>query len=152
MKKYLLGLVVLLLGFQVTAVFAADREALLMVRSDKPFKATLDQLSAAINFNDYKISRIQRVDIGLTKTGYKTEKYRVVFFARAKELDRLAASNPKLIPFMPMKVVIFSEGKDTIMLAVNPNQLRKLVPEKKLFPYFDRWESDLKKILESAKE
>lgn len=129
-----------------------DEEPLIMVRSSKSFGAAIEQLSAAIDFNEYKISRIQRVDVGLTKSGYKTKQYRVVFYAKPSEVDKLAEAHPDLIPFMPLKIIIFAEGKDTILLALNPYQLRKLVPEKELFPYYQRWEADVRNILQEAKE
>lgn len=129
---------------------AADQEPLLMARSTKPFEATLDQLSAAISFAEYKVSRIQRVDVGLTKSGYKTEKYRLVFFGKGEEVNKLLDQYPQLAPFLPLKVVIFAEGENTILLAMNPSQLAGLVPEKKLFGYYSQWEQDIKNILKSA--
>jgi uncharacterized protein (DUF302 family) len=152
MKRFS-GIAWLALSLLVTLpALAADRESLLMVRSTKPFAETLDQLSAAINYSEYKISRIQRVDVGLTDMGFKTEKYRLVFFAKPAEIDRLAAAYPELIPFIPLKLVIFSEGNDTLLLVMNPHELRKLVPNPKLYPYFSRWETDVRKILASAIE
>jgi len=129
-----------------------DEEPLIMVRSAKPFSATLEQLTTAINFNEYKISRIQRVDVGLTKSGYKTKQYRVVFYGKPSEIEKLAEKYPDLIPFMPLKIVIFAEGENTIMLALNPHELRKLVPQKELFPYYKEWESDVRSILAEARE
>ncbi|MGW8248610.1 MAG: DUF302 domain-containing protein [Acidiferrobacterales bacterium] len=129
-----------------------DEEPLIMVRSAKPFSATLEQLTTAINFNEYKISRIQRVDVGLTKSGYKTKQYRVVFYGKPSEIDKLAKDYPNLIPFLPLKIVIFAEGDNTILLALNPYELRKLVPEKDLVPYYREWETDVRNILTEARE
>ena len=159
MKKLLLvtlGLIVLLPGCASTSspgnTKVVDEEPLIMVRSAKNFSATLEQLSSAISFNEYKISRIQRVDVGLTKSGYKTKQYRVVFYAKPSEIDKLAENHPRLIPFLPLKIIIFAEGDNTILLALNPDELRKLVPEKDLFPYFKQWETDVRSILAEARE
>jgi len=152
MKHLLSTLFALLVSLAPLSLMAQDQEPLLMVRSSKPFGATLDQLSSAITYNDYKISRIQRVDVGLTKTGFKTGKYRIVFFGKTAEVGPLADQYPELVPFVPLKIVIFEEGNETIMLALNPHQLRQLVPDKKLFPYYARWEKDLRNILDTAKE
>jgi len=152
MKLLLRTLIALLVTLAPLSLLAQDQEPLLMVRSSKPFNATLDQLSSAITYNDYKISRIQRVDVGLTKTGFKTGKYRIVFFGKSAEVDPLANKYPDLVPFVPLKIVIFEEDKETILLALNPHQLRKLVPNKELYPYFTRWEKDLRNILDTAKE
>ena len=152
MKTLIRSFPILLTLIVSTNLFAAEDETLLMVRSSKPFETTLEQLSAAISYNEYKISRIQRVDVGLTKSGYKTEQYRLVFFAKPSELNKLATKNPELIPYLPLKIVIFAEGDNTIMLAMSPYQLRTLVPDKTLFKYYKRWEQDIKAILESAKD
>ena len=152
MKNIFRAIAVTVMILNPAFVFATEQEPLLMVRSSKPFEATLDQLSAAITYNEYKVSRIQRVDVGLTKTGYKTEKYRLVFFGKTDEVLALADKYPELVPFLPLKIVIFAEGKETILLAMNPHQLRKLVPNEKLFPYFSRWEKDLRRILDAARE
>lgn len=142
----------LLSGCASTSSPAKSEEALIMMRSAKPFNATLEQLTTAINFNEYKISRIQRVDVGLTKSGYKTKQYRVVFYAKPSELDKLVGKHPNLIPYVPLKIVIFAEGDNTILLALNPNELRKLVPEKDLYPYYKEWETDVRNILMEARE
>lgn len=152
MKNLLQIIISILLLLTSTAGHATDSEALLMSRSSKSFEATLEQLAAAIAYNDYKISRIQRVDIGLTKSGYKTEKYRLVFFGKSSEINELASKHPNLIAYLPLKIVIFAEGNETIMLAMNPYQLRKLVPEKSLFTKYRKWEKDLRNILQAAKE
>ena len=39
-------------------------------------------LQHAIGTQGYTLSRVQRVDIGLTESGFKTDKYRVVFFGK----------------------------------------------------------------------
>ena len=143
---------ILLSGCASTPSPAKSEEALIMMRSAKPFNATLEQLTTAINFNEYKISRIQRVDVGLTKSGYKTKQYRVVFYAKPSELDKLVEKHPNLIPYVPLKIVIFAEGDNTILLALNPNELRKLVPEKDLYPYYKEWETDVRNILAEARE
>jgi len=146
------GIFLLVSGCASTPTPTRDEEPLIMVRSAKPFNATLEQLTTAINFNEYKISRIQRVDVGLTKSGYKTKQYRVVFYAKPSELDKLVENHPDLVPFVPLKIVIFAEGENTILLALNPNELRKLVPDPELFPYYSEWEKDVRSILTEARE
>jgi len=131
---------------------AVDEEPLFIVRSASNFNATLEQLTTAISFNEYKISRIQKVDIGLTKSGYKTKQYRVVFYAKPSEIDKLVSTHTNLIPFLPLKIVIFAEGNNTILFALNPYQLRKLVPDRDLYPYYAKWEADLRNILAEARE
>ncbi len=61
--------------------FAATTSAsdLLMVRSQQGFPEAMLTLQTSIREHGYAISRVQRIDIGLTGMGYKTDKYRIVF-------------------------------------------------------------------------
>ena len=94
MKKYLL---LFMLLFPATLV-AQD---LFMVRSEMSFPEAMSVLQEAIDKRPYKISRVQRVDIGLTKSGYATDKYRVVFFGDINELNLLSEQYPELVPYFP---------------------------------------------------
>ena len=91
MKKLLL-LVMLLAS---PALAAQD---LFMVRSQLSFPEAMLVLQQSIGESGYRISRVQRVDIGLTKSGYKTDKYRVVFFGDLDELHAVSDQHPELIP------------------------------------------------------
>ena len=117
-----------------------------MARSASSFPETMSKLQETIKANNYTVSRVQRVDIGLTAMGYKTDKYRVVFYGKAKENARLTKQYPFLIPYLPLKIAIFAEGDETLMVATNPMLLgSKAAP--KLDPVLKRWEKDLTKII-----
>ncbi len=135
----------LLLGLLAGPAVAED---LLMARSTAPFAESMLQLQDAIHQRGYVISRVQRVDIGLTRSGFKTDKYRVVFYARPGELRRLARQVPELIAFLPLKISIFAEGDDTLVVAANPQRLKALFAGKGLDAVFDRWTNDLMAILD----
>ncbi|TNF36181.1 MAG: DUF302 domain-containing protein, partial [Gammaproteobacteria bacterium] len=116
MKKVL----ALLLCFWLLPAQAVVTEQLIMIRSQQPFPETMASLQLAITNQGYTISRVQRVDIGLTSSGYKTDKYRVVFFGKPEEIRTLRTQHPELIPYLPLKIAIFAEGEETILVASNP--------------------------------
>ncbi len=70
----------LFLALIMAVVIPAEAQQLIMTRSLNTFPETMLNLQEAIADQGYTISRVQRVDIGLTKMGYETDKYRVVFF------------------------------------------------------------------------
>ncbi|MGD2074489.1 MAG: DUF302 domain-containing protein [Gammaproteobacteria bacterium] len=121
---------------------------LYMVRSELAFPEAMALLQEAIGEHGYRVSRVQRVDIGLTRSGYQTDKYRLVFFGRGTEVRELSARHRSLIPYLPLKIAVFAEGDDTILLASGFAHLRGLYPDAGLEKYFDRWEADLQTILE----
>jgi uncharacterized protein (DUF302 family) len=62
---------------------------------------------------------VQRVDIGLSNMGYKTDKYRVVFFGKLAQNRWLIDKHPELIPYLPLKIAIYAEEQDTLLVSPN---------------------------------
>lgn len=130
-----------------TQSYAVD---LHMARSASSFPETMSKLQETIKNHGYKVSRVQRVDIGLTAMGYKTDKYRVVFYGKAEENARLVKKYPYLIPYLPLKIAIFAEGEETLMIASNPMLLLKQ-SDPGLKPVLKTWETDLEKIIKEMR-
>lgn len=104
-------------------VSTARAEDLLMARTPMTFPETMLKLQDSLKKHQQTLSRVQRVDIGLTSKGYQTDKYRVVFFGRAAEIRDYAQKYPILIPYLPHKIAIFAEGEETLLVAANPERL-----------------------------
>lgn len=131
------------------AVPAAERqEDLFLVRVKQSFPETMNALQQAIVDQGYELIRVQRVDIGLTASGYQTAEYRLVFFGKKDEVHEIASRHPDVIPYVPLKLVIFAEGKDTLILGTNPRFFDTLFPNEGLSGQFQRWETDIKAILD----
>ena len=82
---------------------------LLMVRTQQGFPEAMLALQNSIREHGYNITRVQRIDVGLTGMGYKTDKYRVVFVGKPKEIQYLVNKYPVLAAYMPPKISIFAE-------------------------------------------
>lgn len=132
---------ILLLWAQLAQAVVTDE--LIMIRSNQAFPEAMTTLQSAITAQGYTISRVQRVDIGLTSSGYKTDKYRVVFFGKHPEIASLRKKYPSLIPYLPLKIAIFAEGEETILVSTNPIAFAQLYPDKELTTIFHAWEQDL---------
>jgi len=144
MKKIFLVLLMLMPSVPVA-------QDLFMVRSQLPFPEAMSILQQSIGESGYKVSRVQRVDIGLTKSGYKTDKYRVVFFGDLDELRSVSDRHPGLIPYLPLKISIFAEEDETLLLASGFRHLRPFYSSPDLQSQFDRWESAIRDILERVR-
>jgi uncharacterized protein (DUF302 family) len=125
----------------------ANAEDLLMARSSLEFPEAMVNLQEAIKDHGYTISRVQRVDVGLKKLGFKTDKYRVVFFGKEAQVRDLAKRFPNLVPYLPLNFTIFAENYDTIITTVNPSSLQQFYPAAELQPVFAQWEKDIGEIL-----
>ena len=144
MKKYVVMLVLLL-----SPVLAA--EELFMVRSQLSFPEAMTVLQQAIRENGYQVSRVQRIDIGLTRSGYKTDKYRVVFFGNLQEIRKISDQYPELVAYFPLKIAIFAENDETILLSSSFKHLRPFYSSADLLASFAQWETDIQTILEQVR-
>jgi len=143
--------VLLLLALSIihNTVLASD---LLMIRSEQPFPETMASLQAAIKNSGNTLSRVQRIDVGLTKMGYKTDKYRVVFYGKLAQINMLVEKHPSLIPYLPLKIAIFSENGQTVLTATNPERLSEMYPHKALKPIFKIWATELRAIMDEVQK
>jgi len=137
-------LLILALAYLISSQsYATD---LHMARSSASFPETMLKLQETIKNMGYKVSRVQRVDIGLTSSGYKTDKYRVVFYGKADEVAEISQKYPFMIPYLPLQIAIFAEGEETLLTSPNPLLFdEKSAPELK--PVLQQWETDLAKIM-----
>ena len=139
MKKMLRNIFLLSL-FVSANVFASD---LIMARSSLSFSEAMTNLQVSLREHGYTVARVQRIDVGLTGMGYKTDMYRVVFVGKADEIKYIINKYPQMIPYMPPKVSIFAEGEDTLLVTANPQFFAEMIDDKKDRIIFQRWESDV---------
>jgi len=123
-----------------SAVFASN---LIMARSHEKFPEAMLTLQTSIKEHGYTVARVQRIDIGLTGMGFKTDKYRVVFVGKKDEIQYLTKKYPELTPYMPPKVSIFAEDEDTVVVTVNPAVYKDMIDDEEDRRIFDRWENDV---------
>jgi uncharacterized protein (DUF302 family) len=126
----------------------AGADEMLMVRVEKPFPEAMNALQQAIREHGYQVARVQRVDIGLTSSGYKTAEYRVVFFGKRDELLRLPDKHPELLAYLPLKFTIFAEGEHTLVATNSPALFGVFFRDAGLARTFQHWEKDVRSILD----
>lgn len=139
----------LLIGCALLSTTSVARENILTARTSSGFENTLKKAKLILEENRFTVAHVQRCDGGLRQMGYKTDNYKVIFFGRIDEVRRLTKAHPELMPFLPLKLAIFSEGKETLVSTVNPNSILAMMPDLKeeLQPLFNQWEQELRKVL-----
>lgn len=125
-------------------------EDIMMVRSEQKFPEAMLTLQTSLREHGYNVTRVQRIDIGLTGMGYKTDKYRVVFVAKPDEIHYLAEHYPQLVPYLPPKVSIFAENEETVLVTANPKIYAEMVDEKDRV-IFRRWMSDIYSVFDDIR-
>ncbi len=144
-KRLLIALLVVLPS---AVASAAD---LIMVRSQQKFPEAMLTLQGSVTEHGYAVTRVQRIDIGLTGMGYKTDKYRVVFVGKPDEIHYLTSKHPNLIPYMPPKVSIFAENEDTVLVTANPKLYAQMIDDEQDKLIFQRWESDIHSVFDDIR-
>jgi len=139
-------------GALLASLPTAAEETLLMVRSAQGFPEAMLALQESIKAHDYRVARVQRVDIGLTQAGFETDKYRIVFYGNTDEVRTLTGKHPELAPFLPLNFSIFAEEEQTLVVAMNPSYLGHHYRDPELRILFARWESDVRSILADVRE
>lgn len=130
------------------ATLASD---LLMVRTQQNFPEAMLALQTSVKEHGYSVTRVQRIDIGLTGMGYKTDKYRIVFVGKPEEIQYLINKYPVLAAYMPPKVSIFAEKNETVLVTANPKIYADMMDNEKDKILFKRWESDIYSVFEDIR-
>jgi uncharacterized protein (DUF302 family) len=141
-RRYAIGMALLVMQMAVPV----SAEEILMARSLQPFPEAMLALQESIREHGYTVSRVQRVDIGLTGMGYKTDKYRIVFLGKIDEVREIARKATQMIPYLPLKISVFAEDGQTILITSNPRLYAAIAGTAVNPAIFERWESDLRSI------
>jgi uncharacterized protein (DUF302 family) len=141
-----------LLLLTITLPLQAGNDQLLMMRSVQGFPETMLALQKSIVEYGYTVSRVQRIDIGLTSSGFTTDKYRIVFFGKSEEIRHLSATYPQLIPYLPLKITLFAEQDETLITTFDPELLTTLAPDDAFRQQAMRWRSDILAIFDELRE
>lgn len=119
----------------------------LMARTGMPFDQALATVQELLGDYGYTVAHIQKCDGGMAKFGYHSDKYQLVFFGKLDEVRKVSHSHPELIPFLPLKLAVFAEGNETLVVALDPLELGRYLPDADLQIQLARWHSDLKSLL-----
>ena len=151
MRPFRALLAVLLLSLSVSSmqVIASD---LIMVRTQEDFPEAMLTLQTSIREHGYAITRVQRIDIGLTGMGYETDKYRIVFVGKSKEIQYLVDKYPVLAAYMPPQVSVFAEEGDTVLITANPMIYADMIDDEEDKILFRRWESDVYSVFDDIRK
>lgn len=148
MKKMIHHVMLVVLFCIARPSLASD---LLMVRTQQDFPEAMLTLQASIKEHGYNVLRVQRIDIGLTGMGYKTDKYRVVFVGKTKEIQYLVDKYPEMAAYMPPQISIFAEQGDTMLVTANPGVYADMIDDEADKIMFKRWESDVYSVFDDIR-
>ena len=148
MRMIMKVMMIIVISCISVATLASD---LLMVRTQQNFPEAMLALQTSVKEHGYSVTRVQRIDIGLTGMGYKTDKYRIVFVGKPEEIQYLINKYPVLAAYMPPKVSIFAEKNETVLVTANPKIYADMMDNEKDKILFKRWESDIYSVFDDIR-
>lgn len=138
-----------LLFIAFIAPAAADQ--LLIIRAPQSYPEAMSALQTAISARGYKITRVQNIDVGISKTGHTIDYYKVLFYGKPDEVAAISRNHPELIPYLPLNIVIFAEDINTVIATNRPGMLADFFPAPELKSMFMEWEKDLVDIFDEVR-
>lgn len=147
LRNLLLALALLGMSLPAQAIITGE---LIMLRSEKPFDQAMASLERAITKQGYSVTGMRRVDQGLAKSGYKSDKYRVVFFEKVDEFNTLTDKHPELLPYLPLKIVVFAEAGETLLVTADPDTFNDMFSDPRLKELFHQWHIDVVNIIQAV--
>ena len=148
MKTAAKHLLILVLAGFCSQLLAGE---LMMVRTQQTFPEAMLTLQTSVKEHGYQVTRVQRIDIGLTGMGYKTDKYRVVFVGKPEEIEYLVNKHPVLAAYMPPQISIFAEQGETVLVTANPMVYADMITDEADKVLFRRWESDVYSVFDDLR-
>ncbi len=148
-KQVLVSIVVFLL---LSAVSQANEQRLFMVRSNIPFDVAMERVQSILNSYEYEVAHTQRCDGGLADFGYQTDFYRVLFWGKYQEVHELSEKFPEIVPFLPLKFLVFAENDETVFIALNPAMLAEYYSSPELKLQLMRWKNDIESVMNELRE
>lgn len=142
----------LLIGLLLLTASSAHAQQMLMTRVGLKADIAFEYLRTTLEEHGYSVAHIQTCNDGLADFGYKSDFYRVIFFGKGHEVRALSAKYPEIIPYLPLKVVIFAEKDETVLTVLNPLEIAHYFPQRELKVYFQRWHSDVESIFQDMRQ
>lgn len=138
----------LILLLYVSAFSVAQAENMLMARSYDDFDTTLENVKKALESRGYTIAHEQKCDGGLKGFGYETDLYRVLFYGKPEEVRYWSKKNPMMVPYLPLKIAVFAEDSEVLVVSFNHEELSSLFGDRKLQIQFSRWKNDISSVMD----
>jgi len=146
MKVFALTLAIIL----ASSKSFANTDDMLMMRVVLNGPIVMEYVKSSVLEHGYTIAHEQRCDGGMTDFGYKTDFYRVIFFGKGKEVRQLSAKYPDIVSYLPLKLAIIAENKETVLTIVNPMVLEPYY-NKEVRMQLMRWRNDILSIFEDVR-
>ena len=69
-----------------------------------------------------------------------------------QEVHELSEKFPEIVPFLPLKFLVFAENDETVFIALNPAMLAEYYSSPELKLQLMRWKNDIESVMNELRE
>jgi len=133
--------------FLLTLKPACANDELVTKNSVQEFGSALSAVQMALEENGFKVQFVQSIDIGLANAGYRSDKYRIVFFMPEHGVKAVLVKRADLAELFPLKVTVYRDnGKVYMLRAQSASQLDNSVPDE-VRASFRTWDRQVNQVI-----
>lgn len=129
-------------------LYGCDR--LPVVDSKNDFPETMMRLQDELQSQGYRVLRVQSVDRGMEKAGYHLDKYRIIFFGKPEDLNRVLEDYPAFASFLPLSITVYEEGGQTKILNMPYKKIKQAAPTPDIALLVDTWQEETLTVIQRA--
>ncbi|MFP4560467.1 MAG: DUF302 domain-containing protein [Thiohalorhabdus sp.] len=119
---------------------------------DASVELVLSQLQNAIDEAGFTFMRVQNVDKGLEAKGFERPPYKIVFFGDREAFEKAREIDPRVTPYLPLKITLFEDDKGRVHLSVVDPAVVGRMFNPGLQEQFQDWSRQMRQILDDTAE
>ena len=116
----------------------------------RDFDITMTEVQEGLLKRGYTIDKIQPIDKGLDKAGYKLENYRVIFYRNKIDSKRIHNSHPEFTTLLPLTLTIVKDKHGTKIISTPYKMLLKNAPADYIKRLVLKWKKDSREIVKEV--
>jgi len=145
----LMASVILVFGLLILTlkpVYAED-DLLVTKYSAQDYDSAISGVEMGLEENGFRVQFVQRIDVGLAKAGYHSDKYRIVFFMPEHGVRDVLLKRADLADMFPLKVTVYRDkGRVYVFGAKSASLLDASVPAD-VRARFQSWDKQVNMVL-----
>lgn len=139
-----------ILGLLMALVLASGHAGAESVSASKQgiFPEAIDDITQAALNRDYRLVKVQEVDLALLKLGFDDPGVRILFIGNPEQMQRALALDVQLLALLPLRLTLKREGERVAVSSddLAPWAARTANPDSRKL--VESWQADLRAMLD----
>lgn len=129
-------------------LFACNEQKTVVSGND--FPDTMMKVQQELVNQGYQVTRIQALDQGLARAGYRIGRYRIIFFGNPLDFDIVQQRYPQLSVFLPLSVTVYEEDDSIHLLGMPFDMIEQTIQDRECLAMVSRWRADIDRAMHMA--